>query len=95
MGAYGRCKRPDGALHRSADRAFRMNEPSRRPWRELAFYSSLGFSVALSIFIGLGVGVYLDRRFDTSPWGTFVFLALGIAAAFRNIGLAIRKSRKL
>ncbi len=84
-----------GRLPRSAYQSFRMNQPSKRPWRELAFFSSLGLSVALSIFIGLGVGVYLDRRFDTSPWGTLVFLALGIAAAFRNIGLAIRKSRKL
>ena len=67
-----------------------------RVWiRELAFYSSLGFSVSLSIFIGLGIGVYLDRRFDTSPWCMLIFLGFGIAAGFRNIGLAIKKSRKL
>jgi ATP synthase protein I len=72
-----------------------MKQENRRAWRELAYFSSIGFSVALSIFIGLGVGVYLDRRFDTSPWCTLVFLVLGIAAAFRNIGLAIKKSRKL
>jgi ATP synthase protein I len=72
-----------------------MKHENRRAWRELAYFSSIGFSVALSVFIGLGVGVYLDRRFDTSPWCTLIFLVLGIAAAFRNIGLAIKKSRKL
>ncbi len=72
-----------------------MKKETRIWIRELAFYSSLGFSVSLSIFIGLGIGVYLDRRFDTSPWLTFVFLGFGIAAGFRNIGLAIKKSRKL
>jgi ATP synthase protein I len=72
-----------------------MKRETRRAWRELAYFSSLGLSVALSIFIGLGVGVYLDRRFATSPWCTLVFLVLGIAAAFRNIGLAIKKSRRL
>jgi ATP synthase protein I len=72
-----------------------MKRETRRAWRELAYFSSIGFSVALSIFIGLFVGVYLDQRFETSPWCTLVFLALGIAAAFRNIGLAIKKSRKL
>jgi len=63
--------------------------------RELAYYSSIGLSVALSIFIGLGIGVWLDREFDTSPWLTLIFLGLGIAAGYRNIGLAIKKSRKL
>ena len=67
-----------------------------RVWiRELAYYSSLGFSVSLAIFIGLGIGVYLDRRFDTSPWLSLVFLGFGIAAGYRNIGLAITKSRNL
>jgi ATP synthase protein I len=51
--------------------------------------------VALSIVIGLAVGVYLDRRFETSPWCLLIFLVLGIAAGFRNIGHAIRKSRNL
>jgi ATP synthase protein I len=73
----------------------RMKRETRRAWRELAYYSSIGFSVALSIVIGLVVGVYLDRRFDSSPWCLLIFLVLGIAAGFRNIGHAIRKSRNL
>ena len=72
-----------------------MKKETRTWIRELAYYSSLGFSVSLSIFIGLAIGVYLDRRFDTSPWLTLVFLGFGIAAGYRNIGLAIKKSRKL
>jgi len=72
-----------------------MKKETRKWIRELAFYSSLGFSVALSIFIGLGIGVYLDRRFETTPWLMFIFLGFGIAAGYRNIGLAIKKSREL
>ena len=64
--------------------------------KDLAYYSSIGLSVALSIFIGLGIGVYLDRRvFNSTPWFTLIFLGLGIVAGFRNIGIAIKKSRKL
>jgi len=74
---------------------FHMKRETIRSLKELAYYSSLGFSVALSIFIGLGIGVYLDRRWDTSPWLTLFFLGCGIAAGYRNIGLAIKKSRKL
>lgn len=74
---------------------FFMKRETRRQIRELAYYSSLGLSVALSIFIGLAAGVYADRHFHTSPWLTLIGLCLGIAAGYRNIGLAIRKSRNL
>jgi ATP synthase protein I len=71
-----------------------MEKETKRSVRELAYYSSLGLSVSLSLFIGLAVGIYLDRRFETSPWGTLIFLVLGIIAGFRNIAIAIRKTRK-
>ncbi|MBW1615339.1 MAG: AtpZ/AtpI family protein [Deltaproteobacteria bacterium] len=72
-----------------------MKKETLQAMRELAYYSSLGLSVALSIFIGLGVGVYFDRYvFNTTPLLTFIFLGLGIAAGFRNIWLAIKKSNK-
>ena len=72
-----------------------MKRETRRYWRELAYYSSLGLQMALSIFIGLAVGIFLDRHvFNTTPWLTLIFLGLGIAAGFRNIGLAIKKARK-
>ena len=68
----------------------------KRDWRnikELAYFSSLGLQVALSILIGFGIGWYLDEKFDTDPWMTVIFFGLGVAAAVRNIGLAIRKLR--
>lgn len=72
-----------------------MKLETKRSFREFAYYSSLGFSIALAIFIGLAIGIFLDRRFDTNPWWTLIFLGLGIIAGFRNIGIAIKKSRKL
>lgn len=72
-----------------------MQRETIRQIRELAYYASIGLSVALSIFIGLAIGVYLDRYvFGTTPWLTLIFMVLGILAGFRNIGLAIKKTRK-
>jgi ATP synthase protein I len=68
----------------------------KRNWRnikDLAYFSSLGLQVALSIFIGYGAGRYLDAKLDTQPWMTIIFFIFGLAAAFRNIGLAIKKLR--
>lgn len=72
-----------------------MKRETRRSIKELAYYSSLGLSVVLAIVIGLAIGVYLDRRFDASPWCTLIFLVLGIVAGFRNLALAMKKARKL
>lgn len=71
-----------------------MKKETKRAVRELAYYSSLGLSVSLAVFIGLAVGVYLDRRFGTAPWCTLIFLVLGIIGGFRNIAIVIRKTRK-
>ncbi len=73
-----------------------MKRETSQSLREMAYYSSIGLSVSLSIVIGLALGVYLDRYlFDTTPRFTLICLFLGIVAGFRNIGLAIKKSRKL
>ncbi|HJO62616.1 MAG: AtpZ/AtpI family protein [Desulfobacterales bacterium] len=70
-----------------------MKRETRRLLRELAYFSSLGFQIALSIVIGLAAGIYLDRRFGTTPWLTLIFLGMGIVAGFRNIWITLKKSR--
>jgi len=73
-----------------------MKEETKKLFRELWFYSSLSFSIALSIVMGLGIGYWLDTRvFNTSPWFTLIFLGLGVIAGFRNIYLAMQRSRRL
>ena len=72
-----------------------MKNETKKLFKELWYYSSLSFSIALSIVIGLGIGYWLDKRFDTSPWFTLIFLGFGVIAGFRNIYLAMKKSRKL
>jgi len=72
-----------------------MKEETKKLFRELWYYSSLSFSIALSVVIGLGIGYWLDMRvFDSSPWFTLIFLGFGVIAGFRNIYLAIKKSRR-
>ncbi|HID29821.1 MAG TPA: AtpZ/AtpI family protein [Desulfobacterales bacterium] len=72
-----------------------MKNKTKKLFREMWYYSSLSFSIALAILIGLAIGYWLDTRYDTSPWLTLIFLGLGIIAGFRNIYLAMKKSRRL
>jgi ATP synthase protein I len=72
-----------------------VKKETRRYIKELGYFSTIGLSVALAIFIGLAIGLWLDKKFGTHPWLMIIFLILGIVAGYRNIGLAIRKSSKL
>ena len=72
-----------------------MSDNRREIIKLLADFSTIGMTVAFSIFIGVGIGYYLDHKvFDgrTSPWLTLIFLGLGVAAAFKNLyRMATRK----
>ena len=72
-----------------------MKKETKELFGELWYYSSLSFSIALAMVIGLGIGYWLDKKFDTSPWFTLIFLGLGVIAGFRNIYLAMKRSRRL
>jgi len=54
----------------------------------LADFSTIGMTMAFSIFIGVGIGYLLDEKVfngRTSPWFTLIFLGLGVVAAFKNL----------
>ncbi len=72
-----------------------MKKDTRRYVKDLAYFSTIGLSVALATFIGLGIGIYLDRLWQTTPWLTLAGLLLGIAAGYKNIAMAIKKIRDL
>lgn len=70
-----------------------MSEERREMFRLLASHGHVGLTFAFSIMIGFGMGWYLDEKvFDgrTSPWLTFIFLGLGIAAGFRTLWRVVR-----
>jgi ATP synthase protein I len=66
-----------------------MGKP--RAYYDLLKLSSLGLEMGGAVVIGLLMGVWLDRRFGTEPWLTFVFLGFGFVAAGKAVYRAIRK----
>ena len=60
----------------------------------LGDFSTIGMTVAFSIFIGVGFGYFLDHKVfggRTSPWLTLLFLGFGVVAAFKNLYLMARR----
>ncbi|MCK5684941.1 AtpZ/AtpI family protein [bacterium] len=72
-----------------------MEKETGKTIRELGYFASLGMSIALSIFIGLFGGIWIDNKFETDPVFMFLGLAVGIAAGFNNIIKAGKKVNKL
>jgi ATP synthase protein I len=65
-----------------------MSDNRRETIKLLADFSTIGMTVAFSIFIGVGVGYLIDHKVfggRTSPWFTLVFLGFGVVAAFLNL----------
>jgi len=73
----------------------KMTNSRKEIMKLLNDFSTIGLSLAASIFIGLGIGYLLDQKVfkgKTAPWMTLIFLGFGIAAGFRNLyRLAKRK----
>ncbi len=66
----------------------------RSIYREIGKFASLGLEMALSVVIGLIVGALLDKKLNTYPWLTLLFLLFGFAAGFRSLLRAARKAAK-
>jgi ATP synthase protein I len=62
-----------------------ISEDTRKSLKVLARVSTIGFAMALAIVFGLVAGYFVDEWLGTSPWGFFVGMGCGIAAAFRNL----------
>ena len=62
--------------------------------RQFGVLGSVGLHLVLGTFTGLAIGYFLDRAFNTNPWFTLIFLALGVAAGFINLFRVMRRQQK-
>ncbi|TNE59569.1 MAG: AtpZ/AtpI family protein [Alphaproteobacteria bacterium] len=45
----------------------------------------IGIELVVAVFVGAGIGFFLDRWLGTQPWLLLVFFMLGTAAGFMNV----------
>lgn len=72
-----------------------MDKETKKLFRTMGYLSTVGLAMALSIGLGALIGHYLDEKIGTKGWLFFIFLGLGIAAAFRNLQILYRKAKDL
>ena len=71
-----------------------MKDETWKALKLVGLASTLGLSIVIATFIGLALGIWLDRVFDTSPWLTVILLIAGIIAGFRNFYRFMSKRAK-
>lgn len=59
--------------------------------RGLGTLASMGVTLAASTFIGLLIGIYLDKYFGTKPVLMLVFLVFGIISGFKSMYMAAKR----
>ncbi|MGE5175947.1 MAG: AtpZ/AtpI family protein [Hyphomicrobiales bacterium] len=70
-------------------------EPNKvTAWRQIGLLSSIPFILALAPIVGFFLGQYLDSRFRTTPWLSFILLGLGFVAGVRETIKIIRLSQR-
>lgn len=77
-------------MHSVNDAQYARSEEVRLPHdrqenREWVRYSSLGVELAAAVAGCLLLGLWIDRHFGTSPWGTVVCILLGLVGGLFNL----------
>jgi len=54
-------------------------------YKKLYIVWTVGIQIVVSLLIGFGMGLMLDRWLDTAPWLMLLFIGFGVAAGFLNV----------
>jgi len=72
----------------------KVSESRKEIMRLLGDFSTIGLTLAASIFVGVGIGYLLDHKLfkgKTAPWLTLIFLGFGVAAGFKNLYMLAKR----
>jgi predicted F0F1-ATPase subunit len=66
-----------------------QNNSNKRPepndWTALALLGQVGLMIVVPMLLGVGLGLFVDRQFHTTPIATLIGLLLGLAAGVYGV----------
>jgi len=72
---------------------FSLGPEGRKQFEQFGRVSTLGLELGLSIALGFWGGQWLDRKFGTGGWLTWVGFALGLTAGVRSLYTLVRRTQ--
>jgi F0F1-type ATP synthase assembly protein I len=73
------------------DKKKKPSDDSNGLYSALGTVGTLGFTMVLSTFAGLAIGIWLDKITGLKPWFTIGCLLFGIVAGFVKIYAEMKK----
>lgn len=69
------------------------NDKQGRGYVEYTLLAMVGTQLVVSIFIGFGMGYWIDGLFDSRPLFMLIFTVFGVAAGFFNVYRELKKAK--
>ncbi|MBZ0116516.1 MAG: AtpZ/AtpI family protein [Sandaracinaceae bacterium] len=69
-----------------------LGPEGRQQLRQGSKVAALGLELGLSVAVGAFTGTWLDARFGTGPWLTYVLLLCGLAAGSRSVYRLVKRT---
>ncbi|MBM4318473.1 MAG: AtpZ/AtpI family protein [Deltaproteobacteria bacterium] len=70
----------------------RKPEGFRQTWRSMRTYGAVGLEMGISVALGAGFGLWLDRKLGTRPICTLLGLLFGLGAAARALWRVVKQA---
>lgn len=71
-----------------------FNRKKNKHLESLGLASVMGIHLVSGVIVGLAMGYYLDRFFNTKPWLTLLFLVFGIIAGYKNMFRELKRIQR-
>ena len=72
----------------------RKKRSDRGPWFGLGLFGLIGWSVALPTVAGVGIGIFIDSRFESGYSWTLILLAGGLILGCVNAWFWVSRERE-
>jgi ATP synthase protein I len=79
---------------RKSDRKIRARKEANNIWSGLRMFGMVGWSVAIPSVLGVALGVWIDKNFDSQYSWTLMLLSIGVALGCFNAWYWISKESK-